>query len=134
MIRDTQNTRVTVQVLVEGQLENRSSPVPVGVCQGHPRTLNRFLSPGDDGGHGQEIDPDSVPPVTVLLGDLVLVADPVLVPAIDGGRVVNTKNINVFNLESSRLDLTDNPTKRTRSVCAREDVFVHEKAPFQGLT
>ena len=90
-----------------------------------------FLSPGDDCRHGQEIDPDPVPPVTVLLDNLVLVADPVLVPAIDSCRVVNAKNIDVFNLKSSGLDLVDDPSERTRGICTGEDVLVHEDTPTQ---
>ena len=92
-------------------------------------SLHRFRSPGDDSGRGQEINPDSVPPLAVLLDDLVLVANPVFVPTVDGGRVVNTEDINVFNLKSGRLDLADNPTERTRGVCTREDIFVHKKTP-----
>jgi len=93
-----------------------------------------FFSPGNDRRHSQEIDPDSVPPVTILLDNLVLVANPVLVPAVNGCRVVDTKNIDVFDLKSSRLDLADDPAERTRGVCAGEDILVHENTPVRLLT
>ena len=38
---------------------------------------------------GEEVDPDPVPPDTVLLDDLVLVGDPVEVPSVNSGRVVD---------------------------------------------
>jgi len=93
---NTVDARITVQVLVEGQLEDRGTAVP-----------------GNDRRHSQEIDPDPVPPIPILFDDFLLVADPVLVPAVDGCRVVDTKNINVFNLKSSGLKLANDPTKRT---------------------
>ena len=111
VVRNPQDTRITIQVLVEGQLEDRSSTVPVRDVRDASCAGGIFLLPGDDRRHGQEIDPDPVPPVTVLLDDLVLVTDPVLVPAVDSCRVVDTKNIDVFNLKSSRFELVDNPAK-----------------------
>jgi len=106
-------------------------------CQGaleSSHVLAVLFSPGNDRRHGQEVDPDSVPPIAVLLGNLVLVANPVLVPAVDSCRVVDTKNINIFDLKSSRLDLANDPTKRTRGVRAGEDILVHENTPVQVLT
>jgi len=90
-----------------------------------------FFSPGNDRRHGQEEDPDSVPPITVLLDYLVLVADPVLVPAVDSRRVVDAKNVNVLNLKSSGLELVDDPAKRTGGVCTGEDILVHEDTPVR---
>ena len=83
MVRNPQDTRITIQVLVEGQLEDRSTTVPVRDVRDAPCAGGIFLLPRNDRRHGQEIDPNSVPPVTVLLDNLVLVADPVLVPAVD---------------------------------------------------
>ena len=96
--------------------------------------ISAAFSPGNDRRHGQEIDPDSVPSVTVLLDNLVLIADPILVPTVDGCRVVDTKNVDILNFKSSRLELTDNPTERTRGVRTGEDILVHEDTPVRLLT
>jgi len=67
--------------------------------------MRRWYIPAGDGAICKEEDPDTVPPFTVFCDDFVLVADPVLIPAIDGGRIVNAKNINVLDLETSTFQL-----------------------------
>ena len=52
----------------------------------------------------------------------------------DSCRVVDTKNINIFDLKSSRLELVNDPAERTRGVCTREDILVHENTPIRMLT
>lgn len=69
-------------------------------------------------------------PLAVLLDDLVLVGDPVLVPAIDRGRVVHTEDVDLLDLEAGSFDLVDDPPERAGRVGARENVFVHEQAPM----
>lgn len=68
-------------------------------------------------------------PLAVLLDDLVLVGDPVLVPAVDRGRVVHTKDVDLLDLEAGSFDLVDDPSERAGRVGAGEDVFIHEQAP-----
>lgn len=68
-------------------------------------------------------------PLAVLLNDLVLVGDPVLVPAVDRGRVVHTKDVDLLDLEAGSFDLVDDPSERAGRVGAGEDVFIHEQAP-----
>lgn len=85
--------------------------------------------PRDDGGICKEEDPDAVPALAVRLEDLVLVGDPVEVPPVERGRVMNAEDINVLDLEASRLQLVDDPAEGARGISAGEDIFVHEKTP-----
>jgi len=71
----------------------------------HSRVEKRNLIPASDGAICEEEDPDPVPPIPILGNDLLLVAHPVLVPAVDCSRVVNTKDINVFDLKTSTFQL-----------------------------
>lgn len=68
-------------------------------------------------------------PLAVLLNDLVLVGDPVLVPAVDRGGVVHAEDVDLLDLEAGSFDLVDDPPERAGRVGAGEDVFVHEQAP-----
>jgi hypothetical protein len=61
--------------------------------------------PACDGAIRKEEDPDPVPPVPILSNNLLLVAHPVLVPAVDCSGVVNTKNVNVLDLKTSTFQL-----------------------------
>jgi len=61
--------------------------------------------PAGDNRPSEEEGPDAEPPLAISLQDLVLVANPVLVPAVDSGRVVDAQNINVLDLETSTLEL-----------------------------
>lgn len=54
---------------------------------------------------GQEEDPNSVPPLTVLGDNLVLVANPVQVPPVQSSRVVDSENIDTPDLEVGVLEL-----------------------------
>jgi hypothetical protein len=42
---------------------------------------------------------------------------------------MHPKDIDILHLEPSILEVGDDPTKGTRCISAREDVFVHEEAP-----
>lgn len=66
------------------------------------------------------------PPFAVLGLDLVLVGHPVPVPPPKSGRVVNADGVARLDLETSTLKLVDEPSKRSRGISTREDVFVHE--------
>lgn len=88
MVWHTIDTVICVEIFVEGDLEDGGTSLP-----------------GDDGGPGEEEDPDAVPAVTISLDDLVLVRYPVLVPAPDGCGVVNTENVNVLDFEAIALKL-----------------------------
>lgn len=92
------------------------------------RTLARY-----NGGGGKEVLPNAEPSLAVLGLDLLAVGEPVTVPPPEGSRVVNTDGVNVLDLETGALELVDNPSKRSGSVSAREDVLVHEKTPGQVL-
>lgn len=87
----------------------------------------------DDGGVGKEVLPDTEPSLAVLGLNLVAVGHPVTVPPPEGSRVVNTDGIDVLDLETSPLQLVDNPAERSRSVSTRENVLVHEKTPGEIL-
>lgn len=113
---DLATTVKGVEVLVEGDLEDRG----------------RTLASNNDT-VGEEVGPDAVPPGAVLGGDLCLVGDPVLVPPVDGGRVVDTKNITRLDFEACALELVDDPSEVERCVGSREDVFVHKDTPDQVL-
>jgi len=74
--------------------------------------------PASDSAVGEEENPEPVPPIAVLLDDLLLVADPVLIPAIDCGRVMYTKDINVLDLKSSTFQLIKNINKKIQRATA----------------
>ena len=95
--------------------------------------INQIYIPRDDGRVRKEEDPDAVPTLAVDLDHLVLVADPVPVPAPDGRRVVHAEDIDILNLEASCLHLVDDPAEGTRGVRTGEDVLVHEEAPNEIL-
>lgn len=82
---------------------------------------------------GEEVRPDAVPAGAVLGGHLVLVGDPVLVPPVDGGRVVNTENIGRLDLKARALELVDNPAEVEGRVRTGEHILVHENAPDEVL-
>jgi len=116
VVLDTIDTVVCVQVLVESDLEDRSTTL----------TAN-------DGAVGKEEDPYSVPLLSVSLDHVLLIADPVLVPSVDSSGVVDTEDINVLNLKASPFKLVDDPTERAGSIRTREDILIHEKAPDEIL-
>ncbi len=131
---DAQNARERVQVLVERDLEDRRAALAAHIVSDHVHTFRqRKHVPRSDGGRREEVEPDAVPAVTVLLHDLVLVADPVLVPAPEGGRVVDAEDVDVLDLEAGGLELIDDPAERAGGVGAGEDVLVHEETPDEVL-
>lgn len=75
----------------------------------------------------------SVPSVSVLGENLVLVGEPVSIPSPESCRVVNTDSVNSLDLKSSALDGPDIVVERSRGIGTREDVFVHEKTPDEIL-
>ena len=112
MVLNALNPMVRVQVLVQRNLEDRCATLSAG-----------------DSGRGQEVVPGPEPLLTVLGQNLLLVSEPVLVPAVEGGRVVDTEDVDVFDFETGGLELGDDPAERARGVGTGEDVFVHEKTP-----
>lgn len=73
----------------------------------------------------------SVPSVTILGLDLILVGDPVSVPSPESGRVVDTNSVNCLDFEPGTLDSADIVVERARGVGTWEDILVHEKTPDQ---
>jgi hypothetical protein len=56
---------------------------------------------------GQKVDPNSVGLLAVLGDGLLLVADPVQVPPVNGGRVVHSKNVDRPDFKISVFKLSD---------------------------
>lgn len=151
--------------MTDGKLVNRV------VVKKHGGSWN---VPSDDNGPREEEEPDAVEsegntvsltpmpsnqgylPAPVLLNNLVLIRDPVFVPAVDSGRVMDAQDIDRLHLETSVLKLgnnrtrmrqssnnggkdkgrthaTDNPVQRAARISTREDVLVHEQAPNEIL-
>lgn len=50
-----------------------------------------------------------------------------MVPSKDSGRVVDTENVDLLDLEADLLKLLDDPVKGDRGVGSGEDVLVHEE-------
>lgn len=50
----------------------------------------------------KEKGPDSVPPVAIGRDNLIMMRDPVLIPPLNGGRVVDTEDINILDFEVGR--------------------------------
>lgn len=108
MVPDAVDTVICIQVLVQGDLEHRGTSLAIEQSDLWPFPPLRNLPAGNDA-PGQEKGPDSEPSLAILLQHLVLVGDPVLVPAVDCSRIMNTQNINILNLKSSRLELITSP-------------------------
>lgn len=93
---------------------------------------------------------DAVELLAVSGDGLVLVGDPVFVPAVESGgvceeeagsvlfflsprregrRTMNTENVDVGDLETGTLETADDPVKRAGSVSSGEDILVHEETP-----
>lgn len=122
---------------------------PILVCKWNDhhkfKSWHLYNLPARNNTIGEEEWPDSEPSITILGNNTVLVADPVFIPTVDGSRVMDTKNVNVLDFETSTLELervscgrdqkrqktclANDPSKRARSISTREDVFVHEKTP-----
>ncbi len=88
VILDTLNTVIRVQVLMKSNLEDGGASLTA-----------------DDSAVGEEEDPDSVPLLSVGLDHVLLIVDPVHIPPVDGCRVMNTKDINVFDFKTSTFKL-----------------------------
>lgn len=111
---DVLDPSVRVEVLSKDKLEASGGTVSRG-----------------DNGLGQEELPDTVPSHTVLVDNLVLVAQPVPVPSPDGGRVVDTDVVDGHNFKTSGFQARGDKGQGSRSVGTRENVLVHEKTPAQ---
>lgn len=133
MARYTLNAVVCIQVLVKCELEHRRASLSITAMHQQNSLIheNQKSSNAPRSNHAirQEENPDSIPPLPILLDHLILVRHPVLIPPIERGRIMHTKYINVLHLKPSGFELIYDPAQRTRSVSAREDIFVHEKAP-----
>lgn len=87
----------------------------------------------DDGRPGKEDLPGAEPLFAVGGSDRLLVRHPVQVPAVDGGRVVDSNGVDILDLETSALELLDNPVQGHGSISTREDVLGHEETPDEIL-
>lgn len=105
----------------------------VNVLSEHKLVTSSTTLTGSNDGRGKEELPDSEPSDTVLVDDLVLVAQPVSVPAPQSCRVVNTNVINGDGLETSTLHLVEEEREGSRSISTRENVLVHEQTPVEIL-
>lgn len=74
-----------------------------------------------------------VPSLAVFSLNLLAVADPVTVPAPEGGGVVDTNGVDGLDFETSSLQTVDNKAQGGASVSTGEDVLVHEETPDQIL-
>jgi len=88
MVPHTINPMVCIQIFMKRKLEDRCTPLS---------TDNHTIR--------KEKHPDPIPSFTIGFDHIVLVLDPVLVPAIDSGRVVDTEDINILNFETSAFEL-----------------------------
>ena len=88
MVPHTVDPMVRIQIFMKCELEDRCTPLS---------TDNHTIR--------QEKHPDPVPSFTVGFDHVVLVVDPVLVPAIDSGRVVNAEDVNILNFKASAFEL-----------------------------
>ena len=84
--RHAEDTVEGVQVLVQSDLEDGRSALAVGGRRSQVTFYEirgaRYI-PRGDGRVGKEEYPDAVPALAIYLNNLLLVADPVLVPAPD---------------------------------------------------
>jgi hypothetical protein len=88
VVVDAIDAVVRIQVFVKSNLEDGGTALAT-----------------DDGAVGEEKDPNPVPPLSIGFYDVVLIADPVLIPSVNSSRVVNTENINVFYLKTCTFEL-----------------------------
>lgn len=106
VVGHTLNAMESIQILVHGDLEHGSSSLSV---KQHFTLRSKSAIPkhipASDGAVGQEEDPDTVPAVAVRSNHLVLVADPVLVPSVEGCRIMDTENVNILDLKTSTFKL-----------------------------
>jgi len=108
MVLDALNTMIGIQVFMKGNLEDRSTALPETARFSnavHREEGITFNGPAGNGAVSKEEDPHPIPSVTIFCDNLVFIADPVLIPAINCSRVVDTENINVFDLKASRFEL-----------------------------
>lgn len=112
VVLHTQNTVISVEILVQRELEDASAALP-----------------RDDGAVGEEEDPDAVPAFTILSNNLLSVINPVQVPLPNGGAIVDTQDIDVLDLKTGCFNLPDDPPKRAGGISTWEDILVHEETP-----
>lgn len=132
MVWLAQYARIAVQVLVQGELEDRHSTIPMismSFTSLGCTSVIAFL-PWHNSRVSQEEHPYPVPSLAISLNDLLLVWKPVLVPPPDSCAIMHAEYVDILDLETSRFHLVDNPWERARRISTREDVFVHEKTPI----
>ena len=88
MVPHTVDPMIRIQIFMKRKLEDGGTPLS---------TNNHTIR--------QEKYPDPIPSFTVRFDHVVLVIDPVLVPAIDSGRVVNAEDVNILDFEASAFEL-----------------------------
>jgi len=88
VIRGTVDAMVRIQIFMAGDLEEGGTSLA-----------------GNDSGPSQKEYPYAIPALPVGSDDLVLVGDPVLVPAPDGSSVVHTENVDILDLKAVILEL-----------------------------
>ncbi len=91
-------------------------------------------SPRDDSSPSEEEHPDPVPPIPIVLDDLLLVREPVLVPTVESSTIMHAENVDVLDFEAGRFELGDDPAEGAGGVGAGEDVFVHEETPIRRIS
>ena len=70
----------------------------------------------------KEPQPETIPTLTILLGDRGFVNDPVIIPTLDGGTVVDTDGFLTANLEASTFQLTNYPAVyRERDISSKRE-------------
>ena len=107
MVLNTLDTMIRVQVLVQGNLEDRCATLSTS-----------------DSRRSQEVVPGPEPLFTVLGENLVLVAEPVLVPAVESSAVVHTEDVDVLDFKASGFKLADDPSERAGGVGTSFVVFL----------
>lgn len=87
----------------------------------------------DDGRPGKEDLPGAEPLFAIGGSDRLLVRHPVQVPAVDSGRVMDSDGVDVLDLETSALELLDDPVQGHGGISTGEDVLGHEETPDEVL-
>jgi len=88
MVPHTVDSMVGIQIFMKRKLEDGCTPLSA-----------------DNHTIRKEKHPDPIPSFAVGFDHVVLVIDPVLVPAIDSGRVVNAEDVNILNFKASTFEL-----------------------------
>ena len=109
--------------------------VVINVLVGHNLVTRGVALTRDDGAPGKENLPDLVEADAVLHRHLFLHlgSHPVVVPVLDGVRVVHANGLDGLDFESCGLQLSDVEGERKGCICTGEDVGIHEETPQEIL-